>query len=443
MPIFRESHNVTLVTIKVNQITDSVRDDIDDSPELYLSDLLELIKVQSSAGVLECLRAIRKKIKYGLTVREQRRALDLLELLVSNSGPKIAPLIASDDKLVDVLKGILRGSARTGNGNPYNKDIITKVKYLAINWKTELAELHGFEMLASLYKSIPGAKKHRTTPSGNVFADDIPGSSSTQGTSNSSKGTSHSPPSRLESPKPTPPPAPSRSTKPASFKKRDKRQKRVRAMQGYTKRKGTSRFADPDYQIPQINYKVEAPKIRALIAKTVTDVSALQNALLQLPEGVLPLDDSNCTVAFDQCKSDRRKVLRYLQYVGAGDPETKKKETLEMDDEFLGSLIMLNEKLVEVFKDFDRKCGYTEENPAPEMEDEDSEESYYTSDDDEDDLTDEDETEDVTQKLAQTTVSSPPPRPAKPPALAKPNLTKRDTNTSVVSDPFGDNKGFS
>ena len=98
-------------------------DEIDDSIELYLSDLIELIKVQSNSGAVEAARAIRKKIKYGDSRAEQLRALQILELLVLNGGPSIGPIIARDDKLLDVLKGIINGTARTGVGVEYDRKV--------------------------------------------------------------------------------------------------------------------------------------------------------------------------------------------------------------------------------------------------------------------------------------------------------------------------------
>ena len=107
MPLFSD-HAYTSITIKINQLADPKRnDEIDDSIELYLSDLIELIKVQSNSGAVEAARAIRKKIKYGDSRAEQLRALQILELLVLNGGPSIGPIIARDDKLLDVLKGII------------------------------------------------------------------------------------------------------------------------------------------------------------------------------------------------------------------------------------------------------------------------------------------------------------------------------------------------
>ena len=66
MPLFSD-HAYTSITIKINQLADPKRnDEIDDSIELYLSDLIELIKVQSNSGAVEAARAIRKKSNMGI-----------------------------------------------------------------------------------------------------------------------------------------------------------------------------------------------------------------------------------------------------------------------------------------------------------------------------------------------------------------------------------------
>lgn len=106
MPIFGDKQ-ISSITIKINQLsTPHQNDEIDEGIELYLSDLLHLIKIQPSTGATEAARAIRKKIKYGELVEGQLRTLQILELLVLNSGVKIGPVIARDDKLLDVLKGL-------------------------------------------------------------------------------------------------------------------------------------------------------------------------------------------------------------------------------------------------------------------------------------------------------------------------------------------------
>lgn len=450
MPLF-EAHNYTAITVKINQLSESHRnDEIDDLIELYISDLIELIKLQKSVGSSEAARAIRKNIKYGKNVDTQLRSLYVLELLVLNSGPKIGSVIARDDKLLDVLKGILNHLGVTGNGGLYPKEVVEKVTELALGWRTEVADMEGYKYLASLYKNIPkylklrAPRSHRRTGSSNVFE-----SSEDYLPSPRSSGRAHSPPSRPSTPPPrvkSPPPRP-KTLSPYTevrdtSKKTKKKKKRARSRNGV-------RYADEQYKIPQINYKAEAPKIRQVIADCHTHTTALNNILLTLLG--TPLDNDRATAEFEKCRKIRRKVLRYLQYVGAGSEENKTKEVRAMDEEFLGSLIMANEQLVDVFKKYDTACGYTEENPAPQEEDDtDSLESYYTESSDEDE---QEANVGPSSELAQLSLSeeplapskkgAPPPIPAK---LVRPKALDRvDTNDTVAttsSDPFGDKHGM-
>ncbi|ABN66168.2 predicted protein [Scheffersomyces stipitis CBS 6054] len=427
MPIFGEKP-YTSISVKINQLASNKNDDIDDSIELYLSDLLELIKLQPNSGAVEAARAVRKKIKYGDTVQEQLRALSILELLVLNGGKNVGPTLARDDKLIDVLKGILSGNGKTGTGLSYDKEIFDQVRALAIGWKSELAELDGYKYLASLWQFYSGSSRNR--------AHSRPQSPPLS----SSPRTPRSPPPR---PRVASPYSESNSKK----DKKDKKDKKKK------KRKGIV-YADEQFEIPQINYKIEAPRIRTLIADCYTHTTALSNSLLTLPADISPHDDDKAMKEFDKCRSIRRKVLRYLQYVGAGDDGNKSKEVLALDEEFLGSLINSNEQLVEVFKKFDLKCGYSAANPAPNYDQRDidngvsesSDESYYSSESES-----EPEEESISGRLQKATIegpssrakSPPPPRPVKPSALQRPHskpkqLAKTESTDTLEADPFGD-----
>lgn len=462
MPIFGDKQ-ITSVTIKINQLSTPHRnDEIDESMELYLSDLLDLIRIQPSSGAAEAARAIRKKVKYGDLVEEQLRALSLLELLILNSGSKIGPVIARDDKLIDVLKGILNGSGRTALGSLYDPKVHKKVKGLALGWKNELDGLDGYKYFASLWKNIKGssgghgssssARNHRRTESGGNIFDSVEDNQPISSPSRVS----------LASPRNTPPPRPtaaspySKSATSSSSTSRRQQHKEKAKDKKKKKRKGNSLYADEQFKIPQINYKVEAPKIRNVIADCHTHTTALQNALLTLSVGTSPLNDEKCSFEFEKCRYIRRKVLRYLQYVGAGNSEDKSSDVVAMDEEFLGSLIHANEQLVQIFKKFDASCGYTEENPAPNYDDEDDDgyESYYTDSTDEEEEAEEEVKPDINERLKNATIQEgssskrpPPPRPVKPAGLGTkqlqqppvpPSLTKHATNDTIGSDPFGD-----
>lgn len=468
---------MTSITVKINQLSTPHRnDEIDETLELYLSDLLHLINLQPTSGATEAARAIRKKIKYGDSVEQQLRALSILELLILNSGKKIGPTIARDDKLLDVLKGIIDGSGKTGLDTPYDKDVQSKVRGLARGWKYELDGMDQYKYMASLWKSIPGSKRStrtRATANTNVFGpdDDDEGPARSPRTpvqrdrrrfdDDEDEDLSDSPP-RRSAPPPRPTTASPYSTpKENNQKARSKKKKKKRSKKGIV-------YADEEYEIPQINYKVEAPRIRTTIADCYTHTTALANLLITLPKGTLPLEDKKTLKEFEKCRHIRRKVLRYLQYVGAGDETGKSAEVIAMDEEFLGSLISANDQLVTVFKKFEEASGYSASNPAPNYDEEtDTDESYYS-----DESTDEEEEEEesIAGRLSgvklqeslgegpsRAAKSPPPPIPAKPPALhahreqevslappiTKPNMGRNNSVATVESDPFGDSHAAS
>ena len=169
--------------------------------------------------------------------------------------------------------------------------------------------------------------------------------------------------------------------------------------------------------------------------------------LLQLPADESPLDNDKTLEEFAKCKKIRRKVLSYLQYVGAGSPEAKSSEVAALDEEFLGSLIGANEQLVESFKRFDFRAGYSKDNPAPNYDDEsDSDESYYTSEESEEEPDDVEEQDEnlISARLQNATLQSklpPPPRPSKPSNLQssfqpRPKLDKVETSESIEGNPL-------
>lgn len=460
MPIFGEKP-YTSVTVKVNQLctVDRNQDLEDDSIELYIDDLLHLIKLQPS-GTSEAARAIRKKIKYGNSVDEQLLALNMLEILVLNAGPKIGKALANDYKLVQQLQSILSGLGRTGAGGGYSKPVSKKIANMAIGWKLELKDIDGYSGLASLWKLIPGMKSHsrlrsraHTEPFEEIVED-----SSSRLLSPPARPTSPPPrksrPPRPTSPRPDYSSPPPRPTTRSPYSGTDKPRRKDKS----TKKKGNkprrSRYADPLYKIPQINYKVEAPKIRATISDSQKYMTALQNLLALLPPGEDPSQDKKIVHQFEKCKKTRRAVLRYLQYVGAGNPLEKSQEVLEMDEEFLGILIAANEQLVDAFRKYDKACGYTDEAPNPNLAQPDdgfseSEESYYSSTSSEGE---DDHVEDlIALKLALFDVGSSsarlqevvgqesplPPLPREPPA----KILAAYTGASLESgDPFGDDK---
>ena len=442
MPIFGEKP-FTSITVKVNQLcTPNRNTDLeDDSIELYVDDLISLIKLQN-LGAVEAARAIRKKIKYGNTPLELVLALNLLELLVLNAGTKIGQTIASDDKLTELLKGVASGQARLGLGGPYDGLVVRRARELAFGWRSEFKDLSGYANFANLYKSVPRPKAH-----GHLRQASMQRPDSEAGGADSGSHESLESGSRDLGRKSPAPPRPSTMSPYAMqlYLNKEKPKKKAKGR----KKKGIV-YADEQYQIPQINYKVEGPKIRTTIAECHTHTTALENALLVLGKGN-PLDDKKASAEFEKCRKIRRKVLRYLQYVGAGDSSHKTPEVVALDEEFLGSLIVANDQLVSAFTRFDEMCGYTPENPAEyhqqDRDESDSEESYYSSDSEEDSLAERvddmkiheasSRLEAVTAEPKRLAENSGEVRQNRTPARPK-QVRQNTAETTDSADPFGD-----
>lgn len=445
MPIFGDKQE-TSITVKVNQLTKPPKHgDLDDDASFdtlaqSLPSLLELVRAQPHAGAIEVARAVRKRIKYGALPIEQVRALTLLELVVLNGGLSIGPVLARDDKLIEVLKGLIAATGRAGSGQPFDGTVRAKAQAISAGWKYELAELDEYKYLAGLYKYIPKLRRRALTSQSNAGSSNTtprqlatpkqgyvsPDSPGLRSDSDSGSVDAY-PPSRptVSSPYSTTPRREEKKTKKSRSKKSKSRKSRP-----------INTHPDTLYKIGQINYKVEAPKIRQLIAKCHTSSTSLSNALVSLPSGMLPLDNANARKAFDDCKKGRSKVLAYLQYVGAGSDANKKQETLDMDAEFLGSLIGANEQLILVFTEFDKRCGYqSTETPTYGENELDSGDSYYTS-------SEEEEAAAPEPVVIPARAPPPPPKRAPPKPKSKPQLASPVLQPAPVlhstDDPFGD-----
>lgn len=418
MPIFGDKP-YTSITVKVNQLC--AKSDDDESIELFLGDLLSLIGLQST-GASEAARAIRKKIKHGLD-SEAYQAVSLLELLVLNGGLALGKSIARDERLVSVLKNVVQG-LKSGSGLVYNADVVRKTRNIAVGWKSELRDLSGLEPLAQLYKSIP-----RTSKTPRPHPDLVPRSlrhedSDTNFTQSPRRHSPRTP--QEEAARPSAPPRP-KAMSPAIRREdpapspRERRKKKSRSGKKQV-------YADSQFKIPQINYKVEAPKIRSTLGDCQTHVAGLNNALLTLPQGREASMDSDVQNWFKKCRTTRRAVLRYLQFVGAGNLDDKLLDVRELDEEFLGSLIAANDQLVGILTKYDRACGINVDKNYEEPSSE-SEAEFYTSES-ESSEEEYDKRPPQVPSLSESPPASPIPDFRKPPTM--------DLKTLTSDNPFGD-----
>lgn len=327
----------TSITVKVNQLCGNNYET--DTIELFIGDLLALINLQST-GPSEASRAIRKNIKYG-SKSEKNKALTILELLVLNGGLSIGRVFANDAKLISVLKGVIYGTSKSGNEITYDKDTVKRIRNIALGWKTELRGLNGFEPLTCLYKSIPKTKPF-SEPTRTLKK---------QSTNNNVASTVLSDNFQIirkDSFGNKAPPRPN-TLSPSIVDDETTKSSHMKRMK--------TKYADERFKIPQINYKLEGSKIKAVISDGHTDATALENAILTLPLETDVSTDDFVKSCFQKCRITRRSVLKYLQLVGAGDIEHKLKEVRELENEFLGNLISSNDRLVNALMRYDRACG--------------------------------------------------------------------------------------
>lgn len=419
MPIFGDKP-YTSITVKVNQLCATSTEN--ESIELHLGDLLSLINLQPSTGASEAARAIRKKIKHGVG-SEAYQAVSLLELLVLNGGLSLGRSLARDERLVTVLRNVVQG-LKSGNGPYYEADVVKKTRSIAIGWKSELRDLDGLQPLAHLYKSIPKTTRslRHEEDTEQVF---------TQTSRRQSPRTLHNEEYEVTRPKPSAPPRPKTMSPvirrddpiPTATSREDQRRKKK------SKNGRKQAYADSQFKIPQINYKVEAPKIRATLGDCQTHAAGLNNALLTLPlEGDASVDPDVQTW-FKKCRTTRRAILRYLQYVGAGNLSEKLLDVRELDEEFLGSLIAANDQLVAILTKFDRACGINADKNYGEPSSEESDGDFFSSESESDD-----EEYDKRPPKVPSLNESPPLRPISD--FRKPE--PMDLKTLTSDNPFGD-----
>ncbi|AQZ18924.1 LSB5 (YCL034W) [Zygosaccharomyces parabailii] len=289
---FFTDHQHTSITDTINTVTS--RDDFAVDEEL--PNLLGLIKNCSSKyeyinNQEEAARALRKKLKYGSKL-QARRAFDVLDLFVSQ-GIKMGALY-NDAKLLERVSIIALGRATDARGEKYSPKQVKMVARSVLAW---------YDFIVS-----QGLEKSRTYEG--LYQISL------------------------------------------QVKKKYKRSRRTTFMEDAADKSIFASDLDPErhqthpddlYRIPQINVENEVPKIRMIITDGLATSVALKNALMVLPAGESSLDDPEATGKFEQARTIRRKVLRYLQVVTEGD--------------YLGSLIHCNEELVAALTEYDERAG--------------------------------------------------------------------------------------
>lgn len=321
MGLFK-SHPSTAVTEIINGCCSRGEIDDDFLLESQLSSLIDAIKSQNDfvePGAVEAARALRKKMKYG-DVKEQIIALKLLDLLVINGvRAKFMQPLFNDEKLLDRLEfyvndkqnfssGTTASYGRAGEPNFQIKHraVCKLAKNLMAQWYDEFNDFESMRNFNQIFERNIKKKslayndfEEGTTSYRSRINDEVPDYMNDEADMDFEFDT-------FESNKPK-----------------------------------TNAELDRKFKIPKINYEKEAPKILQLIAEANIMATNLMNILNSLEKDELSIHSIRANDAFDQCRSIRRKVLRYLQLV--------------QKEELLGPLLKCNDDLVASLQKYEAK----------------------------------------------------------------------------------------
>lgn len=308
---FFSDRRSTSITSTIDNVTS--RDDFTIEEELI--NILELIKNASNHYEFtnnqeEAARALRKKLKYGNRVQAWR-AFEILDLCVSQ-GIKLGVLY-NDPKLLSRVKILTMDRGADARGQRYSSRLVKNATYAVLSWYDYLVaqDLDKSRTFEGIYKLSVQVKKKKEsersrdslpdTDRTNAFMDDAPADESIFASAQD--------PERYQS--------------------------------------------NPDelYRIPRLDLTKESPKIRIVISDGLAAATALRNALMILPVGERSTADVDATNKFEEARTIRRRVLRYLQAITEG--------------EHLGSLIRCNEELVDALSLYDERSGSISPSPSP------------------------------------------------------------------------------
>mgnify|MGYP003365253378 CR=1 FL=1 len=373
MGFLGSDHPHTSITETINRLTKSKKYDL----EVEIGTLVDLIrsrdKYQYNENQLEAARTLRKKFKYG-DKNQISRAFDIMDLLISQ-GIKLS-VMYNDFKLLDSMGSICKqlDNSQGLMKRQYSSKLSKKGVQYALSWNDYIMtnDLKDTNCYMGLYDMTLKIKQQSHGSQGQSSGNNVTSSNSNDSYNdrsryndydsldsfgNSSGNNRRSNNSRYNDRQPqstsVPTPSNRRRTNTGSGRGRNFMEDSAdNSIFG----ESSQAVHNPDrlYKIPTINMKKEAPKIKILISDALAASTALQNALIMLPDEQNAMLDKNATECFVKARNIRRKVLRYLQLVVEGD--------------FLGSLIHANDELVNALTLYDEK-SWDEESNSDDSED--------------------------------------------------------------------------
>ncbi|KAL2755586.1 hypothetical protein ACRALDRAFT_1071166 [Sodiomyces alcalophilus JCM 7366] len=327
MSMFSQKKPYSAVTTSIENLTSEAYEEDDLSG---IVELIEVIKLQAT-GPTEAARAIRKKLKYG-NVHRQLRALTLLDGLISNAGPRFQRTFA-DEPLLERLRVC-------GTSNLSDPAVKKKCRVLFIGW-AQYSKTPGLERISRLQAELPKRKQVVTQErsravreSENPFGDDEEEDDKPAPASQTAGESSRSPHawmantataySKTQHSRST-------SASGSSFfgsSSKDKSKEKSKDK----KKKGTRR---------PFNLEAEKEKMKSDIAECSIATTNLNNTLQSINREKERISENQVAVQrFEECKTLRRKILRYIHHVE--------------DEQWLGSLLSANDGLVLALMTFEQ-----------------------------------------------------------------------------------------
>lgn len=300
------------------------------------------------------------------------RALTILDFLIQNAGDRFHREFA-DETLLERL----RIAATDSVSDPLVKE---KCKQLFGQWAVSYKSTPGMERVAGLYKQLPKRKQPANQAKAKVLRD-ADRTTEPQLGHTVSVSAGSGPSTVLSSPK-------QKSSSSKSLKKDRKERKLLNR---------------------SFNFEKEKPEMLQTLASSSVASTNLLNALKRVNrEAHRVSEDAEVLNRFETCKSLRRQILRYIQYVES--------------EEYLGSLIHSNEELVAAlmaFEVLDKSVDYDSDS------DQDVLESGWTPD------------QEINEPFAGLAVNPPkPPRPARPLSIMVPSSSAQPAYSSESESDF-------
>ncbi|KAI9691180.1 MAG: putative actin patch assembly and actin polymerization protein [Bathelium mastoideum] len=310
--VLKQRKPYTAITVQIDRLTGEQYEENDVGGVV---DLIEVVRLQDS-GPTEAARALRKKLKYG-NVHRQLRALTILDSLIQNGGSRFQRSFA-DEPLLERLRIMAKDDI-------VDSEVRAKCNVLFRQWANAYKSTPGLQGISTLYKELPRTKRPLPQQSKVIRETEAqaetsstpssPASPSFTRSSHSGSFTSPNTQSASSSRPPQFPTAPAKST--SSIFKKDKKSK--------------PKPVDLTKEKPQL--------LEAIASASVASTNLLNALKLVNRENSRVNEDAEVMSRFEQCKTLRRQILRYIQAVES--------------DEWIGSLLSANDELVKALMAFE------------------------------------------------------------------------------------------